>query len=144
MNYQFKVMTGILGVVVAFWLATSAFFIYQFYKSHRANNVRRSRSRTRSTGPRGRDRDQEEGIELRPAGSFTRPRLNSVAIQDEFVFFADNYRRRQQMAQQRAQQRAQMQHQEVGQGEQGPQAQEVQQNQENHQGQQAQAETRDS
>ncbi|KAI0505236.1 hypothetical protein F5B22DRAFT_651977 [Xylaria bambusicola] len=98
-NYQFNVMTSILGVVVVFWLCTSVFFIYHFYKSNRANATRRRFN-------------EDQGIELRSG-------VNSVRIQDEFVFWADNYRRRQQQAQQ---QRAQQQ-----QGQQSQQNRETQQ-----------------
>ncbi len=32
-NYQFKVLASILGVVIMFWLSTTALFLYYFYKS---------------------------------------------------------------------------------------------------------------
>ncbi|KAI0968095.1 hypothetical protein F4678DRAFT_464604 [Xylaria arbuscula] len=32
-DYQFKVLAGILGVVVFFWISASVFFIYSYYKS---------------------------------------------------------------------------------------------------------------
>ncbi|KAK5626536.1 hypothetical protein RRF57_002251 [Xylaria bambusicola] len=98
-NYQFKAMTSILGVVVVFWLCTSIFFIYHFYKSTRANTIRRR---------------------------FNEDQVESILYESrmEFVFWADNYRRRQQQAQQ---QRAQQQ--QVQQAQQNQQTQQTQQNQ---------------
>ncbi|TGJ88601.1 hypothetical protein E0Z10_g156 [Xylaria hypoxylon] len=40
-NYQFKVLTSVLGVVVVFWLSASIFFLFHFFKPFNRSDATR-------------------------------------------------------------------------------------------------------
>ncbi|KAI3324451.1 hypothetical protein HD806DRAFT_69097 [Xylariaceae sp. AK1471] len=63
-NYQIKIMGSILGVVAAFWLVTSVFFLYHFYSPTTKDwKVPPSPPPPRPLPPT--PRQEEEDIELR-------------------------------------------------------------------------------